>query len=97
MDRHEDVEDAEARLVEEEQYKRMSESERNGGICRPLVQTKKIQAQMRPMPHRTVAQRNEQADQEIESGRACCPQSEICAKIQQGHVLKLAVEEYGTI
>jgi hypothetical protein len=64
----------------------MRESERDGGICRPLMQTKDIQAKVRPMPHGTVTQRNEKADQEIESGRAGGPQSEISAKIQQCHV-----------
>ena len=73
MDGNEYVEGAEARLVKEKQHHGMSESKRDGGIRGPLMQTKNIQTQMRPMPHRTVALRYEQADEEIESARARCP------------------------
>ncbi len=73
MDGKEYVDGAEARLVKKKQHQGMSESEQNGSISCPLMQTKNIQAQMRPMPHGSVAQRNEQANKEIESGRACCP------------------------
>ena len=62
----------------------MRERESDGDVGRPLMQRKDVDVTMRPELYRTVAQRHQQTQQDVDSNRADGSEAEVGAEVERG-------------
>ena len=81
MHRPQKVNHAKVRRRLEEQDNGMRKGQRDSKICRPLMQRKHIPVPMRPLPNWTIAQGDEQSQEQVYRGGSRRAQPKVRTKI----------------
>ncbi len=84
VDGPQDIHEAEVRGrgAKEEQDHRMGEGKEDGQVRGPLMQQEDVDMAMGPVADGAVAQRDEQAEEEIDGGRSGSAEAEVRAEVQ---------------
>jgi len=84
MDGVEEIEDAEARVLVEEQNHRMKDGSCQRNVAGPVVNAEIVEAVMRPRAEGTVAESHEQAQKHIQGDGADSGEADVRGEIQDG-------------